>query len=330
MDDLNGTIDPRCLGDRPLTMEVINYLSVFGITLYTILTFMTLASIIVFLEMCVYIYKKVPYPKKTNIIWVIGAAPVISTMCCLGLWIPRATMFTDMTANSYFAIVIYKFLILLFEECGGEEAFLRYSEKKTIKVSTGPCCCCCPCLPPVSITRRLLFLLKLGSLQYAILKTVFSIFSIALWANGNFDISTLSIYGTALWINLFVGVLTIIGLWPIGIMFMHVRDSLRTLKIMPKYAMYQLVFVLSQLQAAIINILAINGVIACSPPFSSVARGSTFSQQLMIVELFVITLVTRMLYRRIYEPVNLEPHEDDNETNVKISLCPNSVEEHTA
>ncbi|KAL6470250.1 hypothetical protein MHYP_G00213690 [Metynnis hypsauchen] len=306
MDDLNGTIDPRCLGDRPLTTEVINYLSVFGITLYTILTFMTLVSIIVFLEMCAYIYKKVPYPKKTNIIWIIGAAPIISTMCCLGLWIPRATMFADMTSNSYFAIVIYKFLILLFEECGGEEAFLRYSEKKTIKVSTGPCCCCCPCLPPVSITRRLLFLLKLGSLQYAILRPVFSIFSVALWANGNFDIST------------------------VRIMFMHVRNTLHSIKIMSKYAMYQLVFVLSQLQAAIINILAVNGVVACSPPFSSIARGSTFSQQLMIVELFVITVVTRMLYRRTYEQVNLDPHENDNEMNAKISLCPNSVEEHTA
>uniref|UniRef100_A0A0E9P5F0 Uncharacterized protein n=1 Tax=Anguilla anguilla TaxID=7936 RepID=A0A0E9P5F0_ANGAN len=49
-------------------------------------------------------------------------------------------------------------------------------------------------------------------------------------------------------------------------MFMHLRLTLRSLRIIPKYAMYQLVLVLSQLQSAIINILAMNGTIACAPP----------------------------------------------------------------
>ncbi len=36
-----------------------------------------------------------------------------------------------------------------------------------------------------------------------------------------------------------MGVLTIIGVWPVAIMFIHVREALRTLKMIPKYAMYQ-------------------------------------------------------------------------------------------
>lgn len=35
----------------------------------------------------------------------------------------------------------------------------------------------------------------------------------------------------------------------------------------------QMVLVLSQLQTAIINILAMNGTIGCAPPFSSRSRG---------------------------------------------------------
>lgn len=35
--------------------------------------------------------------------------------------------------------------------------------------------------------RRMLFLLKLGSLQYAIMKTALSVFSVVLWTNGIFD-----------------------------------------------------------------------------------------------------------------------------------------------
>lgn len=98
----------------------------FGLILYSVLTFMAAVSMLVYLEECAYIYRKVPAKKKSIIIWVNGAAPVrreffkkkqklsdwtdcflilffishkvIATMSCLGMWIPRATMFTDMTS----------------------------------------------------------------------------------------------------------------------------------------------------------------------------------------------------------------------------------------
>lgn len=325
MDDFNFTIDPSCLQEAPLAVDVIKQLDVFGIILYSILTLMAAVSLLVYLEESVYVYRKVPSPKKTTIIWVSGAAPVIATMSCLGLWIPRAIMFTDMTSASYFAIVVYKFLILMLEECGGEEEFLRRCAQDRFRISTGPCCCCCPCLPHVPVTRRTLTILKFGSLQFALLKTVFTILSIVLWTNGNFDLSDLTITGTAIWINPFVGVLTIIALWPVAIMFMNLRNTLRSQKIIPKYAMYQLVLVLSQLQTAIINILALNGAIACAPPFSSQVRGYLMSQQLLILEMFIITLVNRALYRRHYDPLPAaDQHEKDNADNATIILhCEN-------
>lgn len=71
-----------------------------------------------------------------------------------------------------------------------------------------------------------------------------------------------------------------------------------------------MVLILSQLQTAIINILAMNGTIACAPPYTSQFRGYLMSQQLLIVEMFIITLVTRLLYRRQYDPI---PEEDGDE-----------------
>ncbi|XP_064188768.1 organic solute transporter subunit alpha isoform X1 [Anguilla rostrata] len=321
MNDSNNIFDPRCRQTPPLAINIINQLDIFGIILYSVLTLMAALSILVYIEECIYIYRKVSTPKKTTINWVNGAAPVIATMSCLGMWIPRATMFTDMTSGSYFAIVVYKFLIMMVEECGGDEEFLKRCGKNTLRISTGPCCCCCPCLPRVAITRRTLFLLKLGSFQFALLKTVLSILSIILWTNGNFDVADMAITGAAIWINPFIGILTIIALWPVAIMFMHLRLTLRSLRIIPKYAMYQLVLVLSQLQSAIINILAMNGTIACAPPYSSQARGYLMNQQLLILEMFIITLVNRLLYRRHYDPLPLvDPHENDNDQNAKTIL----------
>nr|XP_020508707.1 LOW QUALITY PROTEIN: organic solute transporter subunit alpha-like [Labrus bergylta] len=317
----NPTVDPRCMQTPPHAIDIILKLDIFGLILYSVLTFMAAVSMLVYIEECIYIYRKVPNNKKSVIIWVNGAAPVIGTMSCLGMWIPRATMFTDMFSACYFSIVVFKFLILMVEEVGGDEGFLKRAGKHKLKISTGPCCCCCLCLPYVAITRRSLFLLKLGSFQFALLKPVFTILSIVLWTNGTFDLADLNITGSAIWINPFVGILTIIALWPVAIMFINLRTALRTLKIIPKYAMYQLVLVLSQLQTAIINILALKGTIACAPPFSAAARGYMLSQQLLILEMFIITLVTRLLYRRQYDPLPEEEEHDDNE-NTKMAPVP--------
>lgn len=51
-------------------------LDIFGIVLFSVLTFMATVSMLIFIEECIYIYKKVPPNKKTVIIWVTGAAPV--------------------------------------------------------------------------------------------------------------------------------------------------------------------------------------------------------------------------------------------------------------
>ncbi|XP_067464109.1 organic solute transporter subunit alpha-like [Thunnus thynnus] len=321
---LNGTIDPACLQEPPLAIDVIKQLDVFGFCLYAMLTLMSCISLLLYLEQCIYIYRKLPYPRKTTIIWINGAAPVIATMSCFGMWVPRAVMFTDMTSNCYFAVVVYKMLVLLIDELGGSNVFLERFTGKTFKISTGPCCCCCVCLPRVPMSWKMLFLLKFGALQYAILKTVLSILAIILWTNGNFDLADLDITGAAIWINPFIGILTIISLWPVAIIFMNTNSSLRSINIVPKYAMYQLILVLSQLQTSIINILALDGTIACAPPFSSQARGSMLSQQMMIMEMFIITLITRFLYRRTYDTLPSEAH--DNNQNAKVALQASLVE----
>ncbi|KFP91857.1 Organic solute transporter subunit alpha, partial [Apaloderma vittatum] len=210
-----------------------------GRFLFAFLTLMTLIANLVFIEEAVYIYRKIPSSKRSIIIWINAAAPVIATTSCFGMWIPRSTMFTDFTAAVFFAMVIHKFLMMMIKECGGQKLLLRRFENGRFKISTGPCCCCCLCLPRVRITRRTLFWLKLGTFQFAFLRPVLMFLSIVLWTNGNYTLYSLSPKGAAIWINCFVGVLTIIALWPIAIMFQQVRNILICKKIIPKFALYQ-------------------------------------------------------------------------------------------
>ncbi|NXV78303.1 OSTA protein, partial [Atlantisia rogersi] len=278
-----------------------------GRFLFAILTLMTLIANLVFLEEAVYIYRKIPSSKRSIIIWINAAAPVIASTSCIGMWIPRSTMFTDFTAAVFFAVVIHKFLLMMIKECGGQKQLLQRFENGRFKISTGPCCCCCLCLPRVRITRQTLFMLKLGTFQFAFLRPVLMFLSIVLWTNGNYTLYNLSLKGAAIWISCFVGVLTIIALWPVGIMFQQVRTLLSCKNIIPKFALYQFIVILNHLQTAIINILAKQRIIPCAPPLSSSARGSYMIQQLLIMEMFLITLISRVVYRRRYD--DLEPPE---------------------
>ncbi|KAH0624744.1 hypothetical protein JD844_032501 [Phrynosoma platyrhinos] len=194
----------------------------------------------------------------------------------------------------FFAIVIHKFLLMMIKECGGQKLFLRRFENDHFKISTGPCCCCCLCLPYIRITSNLCLKAD-GNMAWTIIYIL-----------GHFDFQ-LSLSGAAIWINCFIGVLTIIALWPIGIMFQQVRVILNCKKIIPKFALYQFVLILSQLQVTIINILAMEEVIACVPPLSSSARGAYINQQLLIVEMFLITLISRVVYRKRYDDLALPP-----------------------
>lgn len=60
-----------------------------------------------------------------------------------------------------------------------------------------------------------------------------------------------------------------------------------------------------------------------SPSHFLLSVSAVLSQQLLILEMFIITLVTRMLYRRQYDPLPVEDL-DDNE-NTKMVVIPDSA-----
>ncbi|XP_067895987.1 organic solute transporter subunit alpha-like [Heterodontus francisci] len=298
-DGANQSLDLYCDSSPPKALDVLKHLNVATIVLYSVLTLMAVISNLVYLEEVIYLMRKVPSTiRRATIIWVSGVSPVIASISCVGMWIPLASMITDLTTAVYFAIVIHKFQQMMIEEFGGDEAFLKHFENTPVAISTGPCCCCCPCLPFAKISRRLMFMLKLGTFQLAFLRPVLMTFTLVLWVNGTFSLNDLSPSGPAIWINTSLGVSTIVALWPIAIVFNKVKGELKNQKIIPKFILYKISFILNQLQTLIINITALAGGIACAPPLSPTARGAYMNQQLLIMEMFIITLLSRIYYRR--------------------------------
>ncbi|KAM5181041.1 organic solute transporter subunit alpha-like [Mantella aurantiaca] len=315
--------NPICRNRQaPYSYEILERLDITGQLLFAILTFMTIVAVIVFIEEAYYMYNKIPGLKKSVIIWVNAGAPIIATTSCVGMWIPRSTMFTDFTASVFLAVVIHKFQLMLVSECGGRKEFLKKFGEQKLQLNTGPLCCCCVCFPRKNIHRGTLFILKLGTFQFALLRPVLMFLQVVLWTNGTYTIGDSRAESSTIYINVVLGVITLTALWAVGIMFNLVKPALTDKNIIPKFAAYQFIVILSQLQTSVINILGTLGVISCVPPLPGPSRASYMNQQLMIMEMFLTTVICRMLYRRRYndKPTNDETTKDNLQNSM---LCLN-------
>ncbi|KAF2978496.1 hypothetical protein EK904_011262 [Melospiza melodia maxima] len=164
--------------------------------------------------------------------------------------------------------------------------------------------------------RKKLKLMILGTFQYAFFKAVAVFLGLVLATDGNYNPADISGESVALWINTLIGASALFGLWGLGILFRQARLHLAEQNMQAKFTCFQILLLLTALQPAIFSILANNGSIACSPPFSSKARSQQMNVQLLIPQTFILAVLTRMYYRKQddkpgYQPVSFAPAGSD-------------------
>ncbi|XP_073445470.1 organic solute transporter subunit alpha isoform X1 [Dendrobates tinctorius] len=295
----NYSIPPSCFSLPPTAARLPYLVDTLQLSIMGILTVLSIISVIIYLEDAIYILKKVQCPmKKRTSLWSSAAPTVISIFTCLGLWIPRSAMFVEIGIGTYFAVCFYLTLMVIIEGYGGKDAIVKKFEFTEVQINTGPCCCCCPCLPRMKMTKRKVNLLILGVLQMAFLKPLFNFIGLILWADGIYNPEDLSGASAALWMNVVLGFCTVLALWPIGILFREARVHLAEFNMGTKFAVFQVLLILTTLQASIFSILGNTGVLPCVPPYAYKARSHLMHNHLLIIETFLLSILARNAYRK--------------------------------
>ncbi|CAL1545847.1 unnamed protein product [Lymnaea stagnalis] len=318
-DTHNRTGDGNCSGViyLPLSEEFFQSINVAEKIIVALCGIVTMVTLGVFIQEAIHIMYRYTSSRdiKFKTIQILGILPVISFAAFFALCIPKANLLSQLITMMYISVTIYNFTHLMIMYCGGKQKLLLLFKDDKIKLQAPPCCCCCCCLPILQVNLKNVRVLKFLVLQNAIAQPIFAFLSVVFWLDNKFTKGKISLTDSYLYITVLANVSFLFGLYGLIMTFDLCKVHLKPMFIMAKFVLFQLIILLSLLQESIFATFAKYGMPACRGMLSSIVRGEAYFQMVLIIQLLIVSLVTRHFY--------LQPHD----LHIKIDYSAEKINE---
>ncbi|XP_078720838.1 organic solute transporter subunit alpha-like [Lampetra fluviatilis] len=270
-----------------------------NIFMFIILSVMALFCVIVYIERSLYFTRK-PMNRSLRVakLVITGCPAVIASGATIAMWVPRATVFTEFLSSVYFGVCIYLFVELTIVYMGGTSSMLSKLENESFRTSTGPCCCCCLCLPTVEFNRINIRILRQIVMYILCLRLIILFIGNVFVIDGLIIPGKLNVASLGSWVMMMPSLLTLFAVWPVSMLYSHVRDQLAHTHILPKFIINQAVLIITTLQSSCFNFAVLFGGIKCDEFLPARNKGLILHQHLMILEMFMLALVARFYYSK--------------------------------
>eukprot|EP00057_Strongylocentrotus_purpuratus_P016649 XP_011671123.1 PREDICTED: organic solute transporter subunit alpha [Strongylocentrotus purpuratus] len=294
-----------CVTSEPTSQQLFDYYSSnsAAIVLIVFMSLFSVATVIMYLEACHYINKKVNDSRtRIRLTVIMGIYPVYSCTSLLALYVPRAHLITYLTATLYFSLALFQFLMLIMSYFGGRDQLLVKLKGTTIPIASPPLLCCCPCLPRPEMnavqrtcadSRRTC---SSSSSSRPICTFICSLFS---WARRT-ACSRLSftIDSAYVWLTVIALCSTFIALYGVIILMRISKVPLEGYNVQSKFFLVQLVLVLITSQLVIVGCFVLTGLVPCEYPMAALTRGYYYCDLLTVAEMLIFIIFARFFFRK--------------------------------
>ncbi|XP_076092435.1 organic solute transporter subunit alpha-like isoform X2 [Mytilus galloprovincialis] len=294
----------------------------------TICCLLCVAMLILYIEAVYFVFRFHSNKRqKIRFMFLLALCPIIAWTSLLAILVPTATLLSEFTASIYVGVCIVVFLNMLLEYLGGTTQLLTDMSDQTLTFGTPPCCCCCMCCKccRFPFNKKTLRVASVFTIQIAIVRPIVLFVAAVLWTDGKYASGDEGEQSSITFpIQVFSGVSTILGVWGLQIVYRATRDRLTMFRVNLKFASFQLTFAIVNLQNFILAILGKNGIPACEGSRGPLMRGSRLNHYLLVIEMFLLCILSRFAYRR-QEAKNIQEYSMDGVTS---SIKDSSDKEH--
>ena len=231
-------------------------------------------------------------PSQKCIIRILLMIPIYSTSAWLSLIFEHFSLYIDFIRIVYEAFVIYNFTLLLTKYLGGSTGVLEFFSHKPKVKWPAPLCC----LNKISLNKKFLNYLILGTLQYTIIAPILSVIAIICDISNDYEDGAMNFKKGYPYVAFIMNCTQFVALYCLIWLYIIMKNELNPFKPMYKFIMVKSVVFLTFWQGILLAALVHFQVIIQTSGMSPGQVQVELQEFIICIEMFVAAIAHKYVF----------------------------------